>query len=62
MTLREIVYKIKAEKLHIHDLVSCEAVTIDPLTPDAMRTLERFLHCEVVKLEAAGQDVRILVL
>lgn len=62
MTLREIVYKIHADKLHIVDLLSGGTVTIDPLRPTSMSTIERFLHCEVVRLEAAGQDVRILVL
>lgn len=62
MTLREIIYKIHADKLHIHDLLSGGAVTIDPLKPTSMSTVERFLHCEVVRVEAAGQDVRILVL
>lgn len=61
MTLREIVYKIHADKLHIHDQLSGEDVTIDPLAPDATRTLQRFLHCQVVKLEPAGNDMKIIV-
>lgn len=62
MTVREIVYKIRADKLHIHDQLSGEVITIDPLEPASMRTLQRFLHCQVVKLEPAGQDMKIIVL
>ena len=62
MTVREIVYKIHAEKLHIHDQLSGETVTIDTLEPASMRALQRFLHCQVVKLEPAGQDMKIVVL
>lgn len=62
MTLREIVYKIQAEKIHIHDQLSGEVVTIDPLEPASMRTLQRFLHCQVVEREPAGQDMKIIVL
>lgn len=62
MTLREAVYKIKAEKLHIIDMLSNEAVVINCIEPDSLRTLQRFLHCEVVKIEPEGQDVKITVI
>jgi hypothetical protein len=61
MTVREIIYKVHAEKIHIHDQLSGEDVTIDPLEPASMRTLQRFLHLQVVKLEPAGQDVKMVV-
>lgn len=60
MTVREILYKVHAEKIHIHDQLSGEVVTIDPLEPASMRTLQRFLHLQVVKLEPAGQDVKMV--
>lgn len=61
MTVREIIYKVHAEKIHIHDQLRGEVVTIDPLEPASMRTLQRFLHLQVVKLEPAGQDVKMVV-
>lgn len=62
MTVREIIYKVHAEKIHIHDQLSGEAVTIDPLEPASMRTLQRFLHLQVVKMGPVGQDMKIIVL
>lgn len=62
MTLRETVYKIQAVKIHIHDQLSGEVVTIDPLAPASMRTLQRFLHLQVVEMEPVGQDIKITVL
>lgn len=62
MTVREIIYKVHAEKIHIHDQLSGEVATIDPLEPASMRTLQRFLHCQVAKMGPVGQDMKIIVL
>lgn len=61
MTLREIIYKIHADKIQIKDDLSGEAVTVDSTEPDSLQTVQRFLHCEVVKIEPAGHDVKITV-
>lgn len=61
MTLREVVFKIRAEKLHIIDKLSNEAVAVNCTEPDSLRTLQRFLHCEVVRIVPDGQDVKIIV-
>lgn len=61
MKLRDVVYQIKAVKLHIVDQLSGEAVTIDPLEPASLRTLQRFLHRTVELLEPVGNDVKITV-
>lgn len=62
MTLREIVYKLKADKIHIHDQLSGENVTIDSTEPGSLRTLQRFLHCQVVNVEPQGQDIKVVVI
>lgn len=61
MTLREIIHKIHAYKLHIKDQLTGEAVTVDGTEPDSLQTVQRFLHCEVVEIEPAGHDVKITV-
>ena len=61
MTLREIVHEIHAYKLHIIDQLTGEAVTVDSTEPDSLQTVQRFLHCEVVKIEPAGHDVKVTV-
>ena len=61
MTLREIIYKIHADKLQIKDDLTGEAVTVDSTEPDSLQTVQRFLHCEVVKIEPAGPDVKVTV-
>lgn len=61
MTLRETINKIHADKLHITDQLTGEAVTVDSTEPGSLQTVQRFLHCEVVKIEPAGPDVNITV-
>ena len=61
MTLREIIHKIHADKLHITDQLTGEAVTVDSTEPGSLQTVQRFLHCEVVEIEPAGPDVNITV-
>lgn len=62
MVLREVVYKIHADKLHIVDMLSNETVVVDPLEPDSLRTVQRFLHCEVVRIVPLGKDVQVTVI
>ena len=61
MTLREIVYKIKADKLHIQDYLTGETVTVDYIKPDSLRVVQRFLHCEIMSVEPKGDDVKVVV-
>ena len=61
MTLREIIYKIHANKLHIKDSLTGELVTVDGIEPDSLQTVQRFLYCEVVEIEPAGHDVKVTV-
>lgn len=61
MTLREIIHKIHADKLHIKDHLTGEVVTVNSTEPGSLQTVQRFLHCEVVEIEPAGQDVKVTV-
>ena len=61
MTLREIIYKIHAYKLHIKDHLTGEIVTVDSTEPGSLQTVQCFLHCEVVQIEPDGNDVKVTV-
>jgi len=61
MTVREIIHKIHAYNINIQDYLTGEVVAVDSTQPDSLRTVQRFLHCEVVKIEPDGQDVTITV-
>lgn len=62
MTLREIVHKLHADKIHIQDQLTGEVVAVDSTEPDSLQIVQRFLHCEIVKIEPAGQDVKVTVI
>ena len=62
MRLREVLHSVKALKIHLIDQLSGEVQTIDSTEPGSLRTVQRFLHCEIVSVEPEGQDVKIVVI
>ena len=61
MILREIIYKIHADKLHIKDYLTGQIITVDSTEPGSLRAVQCFLHCEVVEVEPTGRDVKVTV-
>ena len=56
-----IHYNAPTLALNIKDHLTGEVVTVDSTEPGSLQTVQRFLHCEVVEIEPAGQNVKVTV-